>query len=74
MAAMVVIMKAAGHGSPGELRLPRIAAFIGSVYTLYACWSAGMDAMTYGSLLAFFGWTLYGFVSDRFDLQNYINE
>lgn len=74
MAAMVVIMKAAGHGSPRELRLPRIAAFIGSVYTLYACWSAGMDAMTYGSLLAFFGWTLYGFVSDRFDLQNYINE
>ena len=36
--------------------------------------AAGMDAMTYGSLLAFFGWTLYGFVSDRFDLQNYINE
>ena len=25
--------------------------------------------MTYGAIVTFLGWTLYGFVSDRFDLS-----
>ena len=26
--------------------------------------------MTYGAIVTFLGWTLYGFVSDRFDLKS----
>lgn len=70
MAAVTVIMKSAGAGDrKNELKKAEITAFLGSVYTLYACYSAGFDAMTYASLVTFFGWTLYGFVSDKFDLQ-----
>lgn len=25
--------------------------------------------MTYGAIVTFLGWTLYGFVSDKFDLE-----
>lgn len=67
MAAVAVIMKAANHlGS--ELSTTRFIAFIASIYSLYACYASGLEAMTYGALVTFFGWTLYGFVSDRFDL------
>ena len=30
--------------------------------------------MTYGSIVTFAGWTLYGFVSDRFDLERNIGK
>ncbi|WP_329758762.1 hypothetical protein [Allisonella histaminiformans] len=73
MATVIVIMKAAGHGSQSELRMPVITAFIGSLYSLFACYEAGFDAMTYGSLATFFGWTLYGFISDKYDLKNNMN-
>ena len=68
MAAVVVIMKAADHvGS--ELSTTKVVAMIASVYSLYACYASGFDAMTYGSIVTFLGWTLYGIVSDRFDLK-----
>ena len=68
MAAIVVIMKAADHvGS--ELSTTKFVAFIASIYSLYACYASGFDAMTYGALVTFLGWTLYGLVSDRFDLK-----
>lgn len=68
MAAIVVIMKAANHyGS--ELSSTKFVAFIASIYSLYACYASGFDAMTYGSIVTFLGWTLYGFTSDRFDLK-----
>ena len=68
MAAIIVIMKSAGHfGS--ELQKTTFIAFIASMYSLYACYASGFEAMTYGSIVTFLGWTLYGFVSDRFDLK-----
>lgn len=69
MASVIVIMKAAGRTDPSELRTTGIIAFLASLYSVYACYEAGMEAMTYGSLVTFFGWTLYGFISDKFDLQ-----
>ncbi len=69
MAAIIVILKAAQKvGS--ELRTTTIIAFIGSLYSLYALYASGFEAMTYGSIVTFMGWTLYGFISDRFDLQH----
>ena len=57
MAAMELIMIKAGHGSREELRLPVIASFVGSLYTLYACYAAGADAMMAAALVFFFGLT-----------------
>lgn len=69
MAAVVVIMKAAQrYGS--ELKSTTFIALIASVYSLYACYASGFEAMTYGAIVTFLGWTLYGFVSDRFDLKS----
>ncbi len=44
-------------------------AFIGSLYSIYALYAAGEQAMLYGSIVTFIGWTLYGFVSYKFDLK-----
>lgn len=68
MAAVVVIMKAAGHEG-SELSKTKFVAFVASIYSLYACYASGFDAMTYGSLVTFLGWTVYGFTSYRFDLK-----
>ena len=67
MAAMELIMIKAGHGSREELRLPMIASFVGSLYTLYACYAAGADAMMAAALVFFFGLTLYGFLAPSFE-------
>ena len=69
MGAIVVIMKSADKlGS--ELSTTTFIAFIGSLYSLYALYASGFEAMTYGSIVTFIGWTLYGFISDRFDLDS----
>ena len=35
----------------------------------YCTYAAGEQAMLYGSIVTFIGWTLYGFVSYKFDLK-----
>lgn len=65
------IMKAAGHEG-SELSKTKFVAFVASIYSLYACYAcyaSGFDAMTYGALVTFLGWTLYGLTSYRFDLK-----
>ena len=66
MGAVIVLMKAAKRAG-SELKGTTFIAFIGSLYSLYALYASGFEAMTYGSIVTFAGWTLYGFVSDRFD-------
>ena len=73
MAAIIVLMKAAGRDW-AELKVTTAIAFVGSLYSLYALYASGLEAMTYGSIVTFIGWTLYGFVSDRFDLPKRIGE
>lgn len=68
MAAIIVILKSAGR-TGGELSGTTFIAFIGSLYSLYALYASGLEAMTYGSIVTFIGWTLYGFISDKFDLE-----
>lgn len=69
MGAVIVLMKAAKRAG-SELKGTTFIAFIGSLYSLYALYASGFEAMTYGSIVTFAGWTLYGFVSDRFDLED----
>ena len=73
MGAVIVLMKAAKRAG-SELKGTTFIAFIGSLYSLYALYASGFDAMTYGSIVTFAGWTLYGFVSDLFDLEHNIRK
>lgn len=59
MAAMELIMIKAGHGSREELRFPMMASFVGSLYTLYACYAAGTDAMMAATLVFFWSYLVW---------------
>lgn len=67
MAAIIVIMKAADRGG-AELKKAIGFAFVASLYSLYAMYASGLEAVTYGSIVTFAGWTMYGFVSSKYDL------
>lgn len=53
-----------------KIRLNNFICLVASIYSLYALFSSGPDAMLYGCIATFAGWTLYGFISHRFDLKN----
>ncbi len=48
----------------------KLCCFVGAMYSFYALYSSGEEAMLYGSIVTFLGWTLYGLVSPRFELKN----
>ncbi len=64
MAAATLILKAAGR--PQDVKFTGFIAIVASVYSLYACYASGFEAMTYGGLFTFACWTFYGFIGDRF--------
>ena len=68
MSAVKIIMVCAGKGD--EMGMPMIAATLGTVYSLYACYACGFDACTYGALVTFAGWQLYGYISPRYDYEH----
>lgn len=69
MAALMVIQKVA-KVNPAKARISNILALIGALYSFYALYSSGDQAMMYGAIVTFFGWTLYGLVSPKFELRN----
>ena len=68
MAALAVLLKAE-NVAPQKYKTTVFVAFIGSLYSINALYAAGEQAMLYGSIVTFIGWTLYGFVSYKFDLK-----
>ena len=68
MAALAVLLKTENVPQP-KYKKTVLVAFIGSVYSIYALYAAGEQAMLYGSIVTFIGWTLNGFVSNKFDLK-----
>lgn len=68
MAALVIIQKVANV--PLKAKVANFVAFVGAMYSFYALYSSGEEAMLYGSIVTFLGWTLYGLVSPRFELKN----
>lgn len=68
MSSLNVIQKAEGVPAK-KAKVTTIIALIASIYSLYALYGCGLEAMTYGGIVTFAGWTLYGFVSHRFDLK-----
>ncbi|MDP4090425.1 MAG: putrescine-ornithine antiporter, partial [Bacillota bacterium] len=67
--ASVNVMLKSENVSNGKVKTTTFIALIGAVYSMYALYASGSDAMLYGSLATFAGWILYGFVSHRFDLK-----
>lgn len=68
MAALMVLLKVE-KVALNKAKVTTFVAFIGSLYSLYALYAAGEQAMLYGSIVTFVGWTLYGFVSYKFDMK-----
>ena len=66
MAAVPVIQKCAGIKGKSAL-IPSIITFLAGVYSLYAMYTSGAQAMLYGGVVALFGWTLYGALANRFE-------
>ncbi|WJV64020.1 putrescine-ornithine antiporter [Pectobacteriaceae bacterium CE70] len=73
MAALLVIQKMSGIEA-GKARIANVIAFIGALYSFYALYSSGSDAMMWGAIVTFLGWTLYGLVSARFMASKRISE
>ncbi|SQA96751.1 Putrescine transport protein [Cedecea neteri] len=69
MAALVIIQKLA-KVEAGKARMANVIALIGAIYSFYALYSSGQEAMLYGAMVTFLGWTLYGLVSPRFELTD----
>lgn len=69
MAALIIIQKVA-KVDPSKARIANIIALIGALYSFYVLYSSGEEAMMYGAIVTFLGWTLYGFVSPRFEIQD----
>lgn len=68
MAALAVLLKVE-KVAVNKAKVTVLVAFVGSIYSLYALYAAGELAMLYGSIATFIGWTLYGFVSHKFDIK-----
>ena len=51
------------------MKWTNIIAILAGIYTLYAIYSSGGIAVYYGAIVTFAGWTLYGFISYRFDTE-----
>lgn len=66
MGSILVIQKAATGKTDWATNL---CAVIGLIYSFYALYACGTDALVWGSLVTFLGIALYGFVSPKYDLS-----
>jgi len=67
MAAVDAILRE-GKVPDKKRKITNLIAFIASIFSLYALYSSGYEAIMGGALFTFAGWTLYGFISSKFDL------
>ncbi|SSY80717.1 putrescine-ornithine antiporter [Alysiella crassa] len=69
MSAIIVLQKAANVPRK-EMVFTSIIAFIGNLYSFYALYGSGQEAMFWGGMAVFAGWVLYGkVVSTKYDLK-----
>lgn len=52
---------------PVKAKVTNFIALLASIYSLYALYTAGFEAMMYGSIVTFAGWTFYGMVSYKYN-------
>lgn len=68
MAALVIIQKVA-NVPPQKRKLQTLLLLLARCIAFMRC-THPEEAMLYGSIVTFLGWTLYGLVSPRFELKN----
>lgn len=68
MAAILVMQKLANVNSE-KIRTTAIIIIFATAYTFYAIYNTGAEALTWGGIATFFGWTLYGIIAPRFEMQ-----
>ena len=69
MSAIIVLQKA-NQVPHKEMVFTSLIAFVGNLYSFYALYGAGMEAMYWGGMVVFAGWVLYGkVVSTKYDLK-----
>ncbi|MGI2859520.1 putrescine-ornithine antiporter [Shewanella algae] len=68
MAALGVMQKQLNI-SVKQARIANFMAVIGALYSFYALYSSGETAVMLGSIATFFGWTLFGIISNKNDKQ-----
>lgn len=69
MAALVIIQKMANVPS-SKAKVANFVAFVGAMYSFYALYSSGEEAMLYGSIVTFSAGRYTALVSPRFELKN----
>lgn len=69
MGALNVLQKSENVPA-NKAKVNKLVASVASLYSLYALYASGSEALMYGSIVTFAGWTLYGYVSHRFDMKN----
>lgn len=65
MASVKIIQKVAGQND-GKAKTANFIALVAGIYSLYSMYSCGADSMLIGAIIAFFGWTCWGFIAHRF--------
>jgi len=68
LSALFVMMKAAGVPE-GKYRLNTVIVLIAMLYSTYAIWASGKDAVMGGTLVMAIGFIIWGFISPRFSKQ-----
>ncbi|GEK12347.1 putrescine-ornithine antiporter [Aliivibrio fischeri] len=63
--AAIFIMQKFAHVDKKEMSKTNFIAVVAAVYSFYALYGSGYEAMMWGSIVTFFGWTMYGFIADK---------
>lgn len=73
MASVKTLQLSAGISSDNKnYKITNALAVIAGVYSLYSMYACGNLSLALGALVAFAGWTIYGFVANKYNVT--INE
>lgn len=70
MAGLMIMQKIAGVEA-SKAKFNNAIATLGAVFSMYALYSAGEQAMMFGALMTFFGWIIYGFMAHKFEKNSH---
>lgn len=70
MGALMIMQKITGVEA-SKAKVNNFLAIVGAIFSFYALYSAGSEAMLYGSLVTFTGWTVYGLVAHKYEKMSH---
>ncbi len=73
MAALIPMQRLAGV-TKSQFRINACTALIGTVYSFYALYASGEEAMMLGALTTFAGWSFWGIFIDKQDKHTVISK